>query len=152
VEIDMSVVLGGNPSLSEISSRIEIRFGLPSSVEREELTNKRSIEFDVSFERVMCVDFMDLLNEVWMKKGRENLFELIIFISTGEKVICSDVSFDTYTHNGYKFPKIIIQSDYLNVKDSDRKIWLSDSIIDSIGKEIDGYFDFEYVDFLRKRT
>lgn len=135
--------------MKKITSRIELRFGLPSSVEREELVAKRAIEHSVSIERVLCVDFRDMLTEVWMQKGRENIFELLIFIHAKEKVVCSDVRFGTYMHNGFRYPKAIIQSDYLNIVNSDKRLWLSDEVINLIGKDLDENFDFEYVDFLR---
>lgn len=135
--------------MTEVVSNIELRFGPPSSQDREELTNSRAIEFDVSVERVLLVDFEDLLTNVWMRKDRENIFELLILIHTGESVICPDVSFGTYTHNGYRFPKIVIHGDYLDVKNSNRRLWLNDEAVEAIGRELDANFEYEYIGFDR---
>lgn len=135
--------------MTEVESNIELRFGPPSTKDKEDLTNDRAIEFDVSVERVLLVDFEDLLTNVWMRKDRENIFELLILIHTGESVSCPDVSFGTYTHNGYRFPKIVIHGDYLDVKNSNRRLWLNDEAIEAIGRELDANFEYEYVGFHR---
>lgn len=135
--------------MTEVVSNIEIRFGPPSTNDKEDLTNHRAIEFDVSVERVLLVDFEDLLTNVWMRKDRENIFELLILIHTGESVSCPDVSFGTYTHNGYRFPKIVIHGDYLDVKNSNRRLWLNDEAVEAIGRELDANFEYEYIGFDR---
>jgi len=137
--------------MTETVSNLELRFGHPSTKDREELIYKRAIEYDVSIERVLLVDFEDMLTNTWMKKDRANIFELLILIYAGESVFCPNVSFGTYTHNGSRYPKVVIHGDYLNIKNSNRRLWLNDEIVDAIGKELDENFEFEYIDFLRVR-
>jgi len=72
--------------MTEVVSQIELRFGGASSEWRQEISNKRAIECDVSVERVLNVDFEDMLKNTWMREDKENLFELLILIKTGEKV------------------------------------------------------------------
>jgi hypothetical protein len=135
--------------MTEVVSNIELRFGPPSSQDREELANKRAIEFDVSVERVLLVDFEDLLTNIWMRKDRENIFELLILIYAGETVECPHVSFGTYAHNGYRYPKVVIKGDYLNIKNSTRRLWLNDETVEAIGKELDTNFEYEFFGFRR---
>ena len=135
--------------MTEVVSRIELRFGSASSEWRQELSNKRAIECDVSVERVLNVDFEDLFSNVWMRKDAENLFELLILIKTGEKVNCRNLSFGTYIHNGTQYPKVIIHEDYLDIKDSNRRLWLNDETINFMGEENDLNFDYQFVEFLR---
>lgn len=135
--------------MTEVVSKLELRFGLPATNDKEELTNKRAIEYDVSIERVLLVDFEHLLTNVWMRSGRESIFELLILIHTGEVVARPKVSFGTYTHNGYRYPKIVIHSDYFEIKNSSRRLWLNDDTVEAIGKELDAYFEYEFVDFHR---
>lgn len=135
--------------MNEVHSDVEVRFGGASTEERQELINKRAIEFDVSIEKVLNADFEDLLTNVWMRKGRENLFELLILVKSGEKVNCRNVSFGTYTHNGNQYPKAIIHGDYLDIKDTNRRLWLNDETINFIGEEIDLHFDYQFVEFVR---
>lgn len=135
--------------MTEITSYIELQFGPPSTKDREELIDRRAIEFDVSVERVLLVDFEDLLTNVWMRKDRENIFELLILIHTGEVVECSDVNFGTYIHNGYRYPKVVIHGDYLNIRNSSRRLWLNDETVEAIGRDLDANFEYEYVGFHR---
>lgn len=135
--------------MTEVVSNIELRFGPPSTQDKEELTNKRAIEFDVSIERILLDDFEYLLTNVWMKKNRENIFELLILIYAGETVECPHVSFCTYTHNGYKYPKVVIHGDYLNIRNSSRRLWLNDETLEAIGKDLDTNFEYEFFGFRR---
>lgn len=137
--------------MTEVVSNIELRFGPPSSQDREELTNNRAIELDVSVERVLLVDFEDLLTRVWMRKDRENIFELLILIHAGEAVECPHVGFGTYINNGYKYPKVVIPSDYLNIRNSSRRLWLNDETVEAIGRDLDANFEYEYVGFHRSK-
>lgn len=135
--------------MTEVVSNLELRFGPPSTEDKESLTDKRAIEFDVSVERVLLVDFEDLLTKVWMREERDNIFELLILIHAGEAVECPHVSFGIYTHNGYRYPKVVIHGDYLNIRNSSRRLWLNDETVDAIGRDLDANFEYEYVGFHR---
>jgi len=135
--------------MTEVKSDIELRFAGASTEERQELINKRAIEYDVSVERVLIVDFEDMFNDSWMRKDRQNIFELLILIDTGKDVHCRNVSFGTYVHNGSRYPKVIIHDDYLDIKDSDERLWINDETAYFLGKELDLNFDYEFVEFLR---
>lgn len=135
--------------MTEVVSNIELRFGPPSSKDKEELTNNKAIESDVSVERVLLFDFEHLLTNVWMKKDRENIFELLILIHAGETVECPHVSFGTYTHNGYRYPKVVIRGDYLNIRNSSRRLWLNDETVEAIGEDLDENFEYEFFGFHR---
>lgn len=137
--------------MTERASKIELRFGPPSSTWREELTTKRAIECNISYERMVLIDFEDMFTNAWMKEDRETIFELLIFIHAGEKVDCRNVSFGTYTHNGFKYPKVVMHSDTFKSKKSGTIVRLSDSVIKAMGEHLDGDFDFEYVEFMRIR-
>jgi len=135
--------------MTETVSNLELRFGPPSTEDKERLTDNRAIEFDVSVERVLLVDFEDLLSNVWMRKDRDNIFELLILVHAGEAVECPHVSFGTYIHNGYKYPKVVIHGDYLNIRNSSRRLWLNDETVEAIGRDLDANFEYEYVGFHR---
>jgi hypothetical protein len=135
--------------MTEVVSNIELRFGPPSSPHTEELTNNRAIEHDVSVERVLLVDFEHLLTNVWMRDDRDNIFELLILIHAGEAVECPHVSFGTYTHNGYRYPKVVIHGDYLNIRNSSRRLWLNDETAEAIERDLDANFEYEFFGFHR---
>lgn len=135
--------------ITEVVSNIELRFGPPSTKDREELANKRAIEWDMSVERVLLLDFEYMLTNTWMRKDGDNVFELLILIHAGESVYCPHVTFGTYTHNGYRYPKVVIHGDYFDMKNSNRRLWLNDETVEAIGRELDANFDFEYVGFYR---
>jgi hypothetical protein len=44
---------------------------------------------------------------------------------------------------------IVLSSDYLTHIPSKEKIFIEDELIDIIGNDFEGYFDYEYVGFVR---
>jgi len=84
-----------------------------------------------------------------MRDDRDNIFELLILIHAGEAVECPHVSFGTYTHNGYRYPKVVIHGDYLNIRNSSRRLWLNDETIEAIGRDLDENFEYEFFGFNR---
>ena len=135
--------------MTEVVSNIELRFGLPVTEEKQEFLNNKAIEFDVSIERAFIIDFESLFANRWMRKDGKNLFELLFLITAGEEVSCQEVTFETYIHNKSRYPKVIIHGDYLDVKESKRRLWVNDEIIQAVGREIENYFEYEFVDFAR---
>lgn len=135
--------------MTEVHSDIELRFGNPSTEEKQEFINNKAIEFDLSVERALIVEFEHMFTDVWMRKNGDNLFELLFMVTTGEDIRCRNVTVGTYAHNGTKYPKVTIHGDYLDKVDSNGRLWINDEMVDAIGKEIDINFEYSYVDFLR---
>lgn len=133
----------------KLKSDIEIRFGGPSTYEKQEFLDRRAIEFDVSIQRAILIEFEHMFTTNWMRKDEENIFELLFLILTNKKVSCRDVEFGTYRHKKYLYPKIIIHGDSLKLLGSEKEIWITDEHIETIGMELDLYFDYEYIGFER---
>ena len=134
---------------AEVVSNLELRFGPPSTNEKQDFINRRAIEYDMSVERTLIYEFEQMFHNIWMRKDRENIFELLLLITTGEKVECQNVTLGAYILNKTLYPKIVIHGDYLDIVNLSGRIWINDEIINSVGKELDENFDYEYVEFLR---
>ncbi|MBT8587840.1 hypothetical protein G6675_06090 [Polynucleobacter paneuropaeus] len=135
--------------MNEVVSKLEIRLGLPSTKEKEDYINKKAIEWDLSIEAMLRYDIEDLFHNIWMRKRDKNFFDLCFQMVVCEEVLSPKVTLESYTFNNVRYPKIIIHGDYLDKVNSDGRIWVNDEIINSVGREIENYFDYEYVDFLR---
>lgn len=137
--------------MTEVVSNIELRFGMPSTEEKQEQINHRAIEWDLSIEKTLLYDFESMFTDTWMRKDRENLFELLFLIASGENVKCPKISFGSYLNNGFRYPKVTIYGDYFDKVGDGGRVWANDEMINFVGNEIDVNFDYEYVDFLRIR-
>ena len=137
--------------MTEVVSNLELRFGLPTTREKEERINKIAIECGISVEKALISEFEDMFTNNWMRADGENIFELLLLIATGERVSCREVMFGTYQESGTQYPKATILADYLNLKNSSRRIWVNDEVIEGMGKELDANFEYEFVEFLRIR-
>lgn len=135
--------------MTEAVSNLEIRLGLPSTKEKEDYINRKAIEWDLSVQAMLKYDFEDLFHNVLMKKRKQNFFDLCFQMVVCEEVLSPKVTLCSYIFNNAQYPKIVIHGDYLNKVNSDGRIWVNDEIITSVGREIENYFDYEYVDFVR---
>jgi hypothetical protein len=71
-------------------------------------------------------------------------------IALDQSVKAPKAKFDTYLNKSFKLPMIVLSSDYLTHIPSKEKIFIEDELIDIIGNDFEGYFDYEYVGFVRR--
>ena len=123
--------------------KIRLRFGYPTSIEEQEKLYDRAIEKDCSIETALCFEFKFLLDS--FAKRKDNSFFDIVFLVIAEKEVRSPrISFDTYFENGYKFPMMVLEDDYLKVGRS-KRLFISNEFINELGKFYQTEFDYEYV-------
>jgi hypothetical protein len=135
--------------MTEVVSNLELRFGLPSTKEKEEFINQKAIEWNVSIQETLEHDFHDDFYNIMMRKADANFFALCFQMIVCEEVTCPNVTLESYLFNDAQYPKIVIHGDYLDKVKSNGRVWVNDEIIEAVGKEIENYFDYEFVDFLR---
>ena len=123
--------------------KICIKFGYPTSLEEQELLSVRAIERDCSIEAELCEGFKCLLNSLNNRKDKENFFDLIFLVIAEKQVMSPRVSFDTYLENGYKFPMMVLENDYLRIGNSER-LFISNDFVNELGMIYQTEFDYEY--------
>ena len=140
-------------SMTENNSVIEIHFGVPSSLEKEDFINSESIKYGCSVERMLVDDFTRIFNTIWMKPGGPNIFKIFFKLYFGSKmkdeITCPEVTFGTYKNKENLYPKVIIHGEYLENVRTKEYMLITDEMIEWTGKELDLDYDFEYVEFLR---
>ena len=137
--------------MTEVVSNLELRFGLPTTKEKEDYISQKAIEWDTSVQKMLKDDFEDNFHNIMMRLPDEHFFRLCFQMIVCEEVTCPKVTLETYTLNDAQYPKIVIHGDYLDKVKSNGRIWVNDEIIEAVGKEIENYFDYEFVDFQRNR-
>jgi hypothetical protein len=135
--------------MTEVVSSLELRLGVPVTKEKEDYINQKAIELDLSVQAMRRHDFEDIFHNIMMRKRDRNFFDLCFQMVVCEEVTSPKVSLESYTFNDAQYPKIVIHGDYLNKVMSDGRIWVNDEIISEVGKVIEDYFDYEFVEFLR---
>ena len=135
--------------MTEVASNLELRIGLPSTKEKEDYINQKAIEWDLSIQAMRTYDFEDIFHNIMMRKRERNFFDLCFQMVVCEEVTSPKVTLESYTFKKVQYPKIIIHGDYLDKVNSTGRIWVNDEIINSMGKELENYFDYEYIGFER---
>ena len=135
--------------MTEVHSIIELRFGNLSSELQEKKIERGAIEYGLSIEKMLLYEFERVFDELWMREGKESIFQLFSIYLFNTHIKNPKVSFGTYKFKGSIYPKLVFHDDYWEKLDSIEKIWINDEMIEKIGKEIDDNFDYEYVDFRR---
>jgi len=132
-------------------AKIEIRFGNLVPPQFEEILNKRAIDWNCSFEFTFLESFKYLVENTLLKRKKgDNYFDLAFLIALDQSVKAPKAKFDTYLNKSFKLPMIVLSSDYLTHIPSKEKIFIEDGLIDIIGNDFEGYFDYEYVGFVRR--
>lgn len=128
--------------------KIRLKFGHPTSTEEQELLSERAIEKDCSIETALCFEFKFLLDS-FNKRKDKSFFDLVFLMIAEREVRAPRISFGTYFENGYKFPMMVLEDDYLRVGRS-KRLFISNEYIDELGKFYQTEFDYEYVGFERE--
>jgi len=123
--------------------KIKLKFGHPTSIEEQELLSERAIEKDCSIETALCFEFKFLLDSFTKRKDK-SFFDLVFLVIAEKEVRSPRISFDTYLENGYKFPMMVLEDDYLKIGRSER-LFVSNEFINELGKFYQTEFDYEYV-------
>ncbi|MBU3580396.1 hypothetical protein ICN19_00015 [Polynucleobacter sp. AP-Capit-er-40B-B4] len=131
--------------------KINVKFGYPISLEEQELLSEKAIERGCSIEAELCGGFEYLLNSLINRPGKDKFFDLIFLVITGKQAKSPKASSGTYFENGYKFPMIVLDDEYLGIGDSER-LFISDEFINELGKIYQVECDYEYAGFERCRT
>ena len=131
---------------------VALYFGGPCTTRQCELIEKRAIEWDCSVEYALNEDFhfaVKSYKEMSDDDGR-NYFDLSFFICSGiSDVYAPKVWTDNYIHNGFKYPRIIFEDGFILDKKKEKRFFLNDDVIDSLGLSLEEHLEYEYIEFKR---
>ena len=131
-------------------AKIELYFGSPNSLSELGLIEKDSLDYGISMEGAAIARFKDLVNSLANTPNHEdNFFELGIFVELGIRIKLPQIIAQTYKHNGFAMPKMIIEGAYGIETTKKETVLISDEIINCIGNIFDLEMGFEYYDFKR---
>ena len=129
---------------------IEMRFSNLIDADYEEILNKRAIDWDTSFSYVFLEGFQRLIEHTLIpKRDGRNYFDLIFLIVLEKNLISPTVKFKTYLHNALKMPMFVFTRDYVTDPTSGEKIYITDKVLNEIGKQFEENFDYEYIGYKR---
>lgn len=131
-------------------AKIELLFGTPTH-EKGILGNEEwAMNREVSLEKANIDSFNTVLEVLTRKNEKDEDYFTYAFGSiTGFDTIHPVIKYGSYQFNKTKYPKITIHGDYLIDEEANTEIFISDDLIEKIGKCIEGDFDYEFVEFKR---
>lgn len=131
-------------------AKIELLFGEPTTKRRWENIEDYIYRLDVNYETAVILKFKSILYSLLEKKEADkNYFEMIAEIAMRKEYKLPKISFGTYRHNGFMFPKIILNSLYMKEIKSDNFMMIPKKLIDEICFDFENEFEFEYCEFIR---
>lgn len=131
-------------------AKIEIYFGHPQQEKHWDGVEDCAYNQDINIESAVIRGFK-AINSVLTKQNEQddNYFELVALSLTGQLYKFPKITTGIYKERGFVFPKLIIHGDTLKHKDTGKRIFLSDEVVELIGKDFDSDFDYEYFGFKR---
>lgn len=131
-------------------AKIEIYFGHPQREKSWEGVEEHAYNQDINIESAVIRGFK-AINSVLTRQNDQYdyYFELVALSLTGELYKLPKITTGIYKERGFVFPKLVIHGDTLKHKDTGKRIFLSDEVVELIGKDFDSDFDYEYFGFKR---
>jgi hypothetical protein len=131
-------------------AKIEIYFGHPQDEKHWDGVENCSYNQDINIETAVIRGFKSV-NSVLIRQNEQNdnYFELVVMSLTGQLYKFPKITTGVYKERGFVFPKLVINGDILKNKKTGNRIFLCDELIESIGKDFDNDFDYEYFGFKR---
>lgn len=131
-------------------AKIELYFGNPNTDRELGIIEEDSLEYGISMEGAAIARFRDLIDGLGNPPESEyNFFELGVFVELGIRIKLPQLTAQTYKHNGFAMPKMVIEGAYAIENTKKETILISDQIINCIGNTFDLEMGFEYYDFKR---
>lgn len=144
------------PEDKKIYSRpIALYFGGPWTVRQQELLDKRAINWDSSYEYVLNEEFASAIksySRVREDSGK-NYFDYCLIIHSGiYEPYSPKVWTDSYRHNGFRYPRLILKDGFIRDKNRVKRFFLRDEVIDLLGQTLEEHTEYEYIEFKRLKN
>ena len=131
---------------------VALYFGGPWTERQENIINKRAIDWNAPYEYVLNDDFAYLINGYSRVRedGGRNYFDYSLLIHSGISDIYSPkVWVDSYTDNGSRYPRLILEDGFIRDGNRVKRFFLKDEVIDLLGQSLDEHTEYEYIEFKR---
>ena len=131
-------------------AKIELLLGGPTTVEREDEIEEVIYELNISMESAVITRVKALIK--WLSgvnEDNKNYLDRVASDDIDHSVQLPNISFGVYRQRGYVLPKMIINGFDLISTETGDKYFISNRLIDVIGRYIEDVFEFEYWGFQR---
>jgi len=121
---------------------------------KQDVLDKRAVEWNMSFEYILNEDFRYLLDSYLERKNSDNrnYFDLIFFIHSELNDIRSPkVTASYYQHNGFKYPKLIFEDGYLRDSKGNKRFFIRDELLAKVGESFSEDAEYHFIEFKRQR-
>lgn len=134
-------------------AKIYLYFGTPTSDKVMGQNEEWAFNHEVSIEKANLGAFSAVMKVLTRKNECDtNYFDLSFISLVGHEVICPLVTFDSYTFNRTKYPRLTIHGDYLVEAKTNKEVFITDEFIERVGLYLEEDFDYEYIEFKRVGT
>lgn len=130
-------------------SKIELLFGEPTTLNLE--IESYAYDFNVSIETALLRTFQSTVRSLAKKTNDrgDTFFELLLFVSSHQLLRLPKITTGVYRHNGFIYPKIVLNRDRGLNKKTGELVFLTNAHINGIASEFQDEFPYEYFELLR---
>ena len=120
--------------------KVDLLFGNLLDEKSQESLEGWAIEWDHSIEFLLIQDFHRLLDGLLRReKEGQHFFDLIFFIIAGETVKAPRFKAGLHFYNSFRLPMLTMSHDYLIHSDTKERIFITDDMINALGREVEGF-------------
>lgn len=131
-------------------TKINLHFGNPTSDKSIAQNEEWAFNHEISIEKANLQSFNAVMKALTRKNDHDqNYFDLSFISLTGFEAVSPLITFDSYTFNRTKYPRLTIHGDYLIEAKTNKEIFITDEFIERIGLYVEEDFDYEFIEFKR---
>jgi hypothetical protein len=131
-------------------AKIHLHFGQPLLDDGIESLERWAYNHEISIETANISSFKTVMS-ILIKENEDGdtYFDLCLYSMFDEKLVLPRIISGYYEYKRTRYPKITIQGDHIRGLETKKDYFITDEIVNKLGKHIEDDFDFEFVESKR---
>jgi hypothetical protein len=131
-------------------AKIHLHFGQPLLEDGIDALERWAYNQEVSIETANISSFKTVMNVlIGGNEDGDTYFDLCLYPLFAEKLVLPRITAGHYEYKRVRYPKITIHGDHIKGSETKKNYFITDELVNQLGKDIEDDFDFEFVELKR---
>jgi hypothetical protein len=131
-------------------AKIHLHFGQPLLDDGIESLERWAYNHEVSIETANVSSFHTVMKALMAGNADGNTyFDLCLYPLLNEKLALPKITVGHYEYKRARYPKITIHGDHIKGLETRTEYFITDEIVNQLGKNIEDDFDYEFIELKR---
>jgi hypothetical protein len=131
-------------------AKIHLHFGQPLLDDGIDALERWAYNHEVSIEKANVSSFHTVMKVLIVGNADgDNYFGLCLYPLFNEALVLPSITVGHYEYKRARYPKITIHGDHIKGSDTKNDYFITDELVNQLGKSIEDDFDYEFVESKR---